>query len=294
MTAQVLRSSEYFPTGEDRITVERCWPQGAFPEHTHDFQEIAIVQAGRGTHVMNDRPTRIGPGSVLILRPQQDFHSFENVEALQLSNLHFRNDIRVGQTSLLDTCLDSRAGAPLQIGRNTLKRLGAILVELETLGSRTPAHRIMREGLLLQALGLLVQGIYREETHSDVDERTRQLLIFLRENFQENIDWQELSERFHLPARTLRRKVREHTGCSPQEFLTRLRLQNACLLLRTTATSITQIAYDCGFEDSNNFSTLFRRFYERSPRAYRKDNPFGAESLPQALVAPVQDNLPST
>ncbi len=49
------------------------------------------------------------------------------------------------------------------------------------------------------------------------------------------------------------------TGLTPQRYLNRLRLMKARHLLRHSEASVTDIAYRCGFSDSNHFSTLFRR-----------------------------------
>lgn len=49
------------------------------------------------------------------------------------------------------------------------------------------------------------------------------------------------------------KKFRETTGFGFKEYLTHIRLQNAAHLLRTTDTSITEIAGICGFSDGNYF-----------------------------------------
>ena len=43
----------------------------------------------------------------------------------------------------------------------------------------------------------------------------------------------------------------------------------ASKLLRTTDRTITEIAMDVGFNDSNYFARQFRRLTDRSPRAFR-------------------------
>jgi AraC-like DNA-binding protein len=49
-----------------------------------------------------------------------------------------------------------------------------------------------------------------------------------------------------------------------------VRLIKARHLLRHTDESVTDIAYRCGFGDSNHFSTLFRREFNWSPRDIRQ------------------------
>ena len=60
------------------------------------------------------------------------------------------------------------------------------------------------------------------------------------------------------------------TGLTPQRYLNRLRLIKARHLLRHSDESVTDIAYHCGFGDSNHFSTLFRREFNWSPRDIRQ------------------------
>jgi len=53
-------------------------------------------------------------------------------------------------------------------------------------------------------------------------------------------------------------------------FILEQRLKRAAERLRAERgrTSITQIAYDCGFSDSAYFSRCFHKLYGVSPRAY--------------------------
>ena len=75
---------------------------------------------------------------------------------------------------------------------------------------------------------------------------------------------------FRSSLRTLHRQLKQHTGLTPQRYLNRLRLIKARHLLRHTDESVTDIAYRCGFGDSNHFSTLFRREFNWSPRDIRQ------------------------
>lgn len=63
----VLRSSEYFPSGDFPVAIEPRYPQETFPEHHHqDFNEIVLVEQGTGTHVFNDQPLILSAGSVCL------------------------------------------------------------------------------------------------------------------------------------------------------------------------------------------------------------------------------------
>jgi len=81
----VLRSSEYFPSGDFPVAIEPRYPQETFPEHHHqDFNEIVLVEQGTGTHVFNDQPLILSAGSVCFVR-HRDHHLYEDTDNLHLT-----------------------------------------------------------------------------------------------------------------------------------------------------------------------------------------------------------------
>ena len=66
------------------------------------------------------------------------------------------------------------------------------------------------------------------------------------------------------------RHFRAATGLTPQEYLIKLRLEEAAILLQNPDLSIAEAALQSGFNDSNYFSRLFRKKNNISPRSYRK------------------------
>ena len=66
------------------------------------------------------------------------------------------------------------------------------------------------------------------------------------------------------------RVFRKATGQTPIEYLVRLRIQKSTELLRNTDFSITEIALQVGFNDSNYFTRQFRNSLGESPRSYRQ------------------------
>ena len=51
-------------------------------------------------------------------------------------------------------------------------------------------------------------------------------------------------------------------------------IKNAEYMLTTTDKSIVEIADTCGFNDSNYFSTIFKKIHGVSPREYRKSSQY--------------------
>ena len=56
-----------------------------------------------------------------------------------------------------------------------------------------------------------------------------------------------------------------------KEYITGKRLRQACYLLRTTNLPVTAIASQCGFENANYFTVVFRTEYGIPPSKYRAE-----------------------
>ncbi len=75
-----------------------------------------------------------------------------------------------------------------------------------------------------------------------------------------------------MSERTFLRRFREATGFAPIDYVIRARIRRAADLLAdlNAGLSITEIAFRCGFQDSNYFSRQFRRYIGTNPRNYRR------------------------
>ena len=62
-----------------------------------------------------------------------------------------------------------------------------------------------------------------------------------------------------------------YKGFGFKEYLVNVRIKNACRLLLETNHSITDIAFECGFNDSNYFGDAFRRIKGIAPNKYRRN-----------------------
>jgi len=64
--------------------------------------------------------------------------------------------------------------------------------------------------------------------------------------------------------------LKHKTGDTPITFVNRARIQKALALLRNTTKSITDIAFECGFNTSQYFAKTFKSFVLCDARTYRR------------------------
>ena len=83
---------------------------------------------------------------------------------------------------------------------------------------------------------------------------------------------EKIAEKLYMTPKTLNRKVMELTGISTKQYLLFIQLEHSreLLLQQEPELSITEVSLRCGFENSNTFSTAFKRVYNLSPTEFRK------------------------
>lgn len=94
---------------------------------------------------------------------------------------------------------------------------------------------------------------------------------YIYNNYDKNIYLEEVAKKFSISRSYLSKKFKATTGVGFKEYITNVRIQEACKRLLETEHSITQIALECGFNDSNYFGDAFRHYKGISPNKYRKN-----------------------
>ncbi len=73
-----------------------------------------------------------------------------------------------------------------------------------------------------------------------------------------------------LSLSTFKRKFKSIFGESPKQYINAKKLERAKFLFETTDLRISEVAYDCGYNDVAYFSKTFHTKFNQSPSEYRK------------------------
>ncbi len=91
----------------------------------------------------------------------------------------------------------------------------------------------------------------------------------LKLHFREKLDVPRLAKLVHMSVRQFERKFRATFQMTPQEYMIRMRLIEACDLLVRTNQQVTAVALDSGFYDHSDFAHQFRRHMGQTASQYR-------------------------
>lgn len=97
---------------------------------------------------------------------------------------------------------------------------------------------------------------------------------YISNNYGSELTLSKVAAQVNMSPTYFSKKFKECTGFGYKEYLINVRLRKASFMLLETKKSVTEIASDCGFNDSNYFGDLFRRSKGISPLNYRKNNTF--------------------
>lgn len=110
----------------------------------------------------------------------------------------------------------------------------------------------------------------REGRRREAEERVLRTIRFMRGNLARPLSLADLARTSGWAASHFSAVFRKQTNTAPLVFLTRLKLQRACELLKSGESTVAQVAAAVGYDDAFYFSRLFAREIGLPPTAYRK------------------------
>jgi AraC-like DNA-binding protein len=254
-------------------------------EHSHDFCELVIVTHGSAMHWLEGKDFPVTAGDVFLLQGKQR-HYFYDRQDLDLINIMYapekvglpENELRKlpGYCAmfLLEPAYrhQHRFASRLHLKRVSLAHTEQMTEEMERESEHAePGYEVALRAKLLE----LIVYLSRAYTKTDTTEahallRVGNVIGAIENNFSKDWKLDELLEIAHMSRSNLMRIFRNATGQTPIDYLIRLRIQKALDMLRNTDQSITEIAFEIGFNDSNYFTRCFRKIMGQTPRQYRK------------------------
>ncbi len=110
---------------------------------------------------------------------------------------------------------------------------------------------------------------YARDYYHGSSEIVLETLKFINKHYREKVTLGDMAAYFHMSQSYLSVLFKQEMGKSFTEYLTGLRLGEAKKLLRETNLNLTDVAYQCGFEDQSYFSKVFHKVEGITPSRYR-------------------------
>ncbi|MCP1310333.1 helix-turn-helix domain-containing protein [Paenibacillus tyrfis] len=108
-----------------------------------------------------------------------------------------------------------------------------------------------------------------EAQTAEVSPVIRTAIAYMKQHHQRKIPLEEIAQYCYLSTYHFSHLFRKETGSTFVDYLNKLRIEKAVYYLENTDKSVQEIASLAGFQDSNYFSRLFKRYLRCSPNEYR-------------------------
>lgn len=257
-----------FVEGE-RVKIESLKGRGVpmRGHHYHNFYEIYYMAEGKGTYFINDRTYDIVPGDIIIVPPNI-------IHSTAYGDKEYERILLEFSDSMIPKFLNDKVRDIPNLYRHpgVAREVHLILRDIER-EYKNPDDYSMHEikCLISHLLVILIRNLSAVKTVHSRDAVISEVVAFIKENYQTNISLTQLADSHFISPEHLSRTFKKETNFGFNEFISLVRMQKAEQLLKGRERySISEVAYACGFNDSNYFSDKFKRIYGMSPLQYSK------------------------
>lgn len=273
-------------TEADCLTVfSRIKSEFNFPLHTHEVYELNFVQNAKGAQrIVGDSMETIGDLDLVLITSSDLEHAWFTHECkseqIREVTIQFSKDL------LSDTILKKKSFN--SISRLLLDAQNGIVFDNETIaGIKPKIEELAKHNSGFYAIVQLLTILYELSISPDMrvlastsivghqtdfdSRRINNLYSFLSKNYMRTIKLEEAAEIVNMSPVAFCKFMKKHTGKTFIDSLNEIRLGHAVRLLINTTETISEICFNCGFNNLSHFNRLFLREKKCTPKELREN-----------------------
>lgn len=237
--------------------------------HDHYHYEAELLYIIEGEYRVRSRSQNylLKSGDIFFTFPF-DQHGYENIGKISAFIAIFPPDFTQAYSNILMT---ERPVSPLIDISQFHAGFGDTLVRLAGLTAHGAGEEIIGN-YLTAAVGELLKVMTLEKRSKSQKNSLDKIIRHCIENFDDpSFSLEILSQMINLNRSTISHIMSKYIGVGFSKFVNSLRINRARELLRRDKLSITDIAYECGFESQRTFNRVFQDFTGMTPSILRKN-----------------------
>lgn len=236
--------------------------------HYHNYYEIYFLIYGKCNFSVENHIYQLKKNEMLIIPPGMIHCGFEYLEKSRRIVINFsKNSIGDEFAKQLSQFRTDSFYIPPN-ATYVYELMTKLLDEYNGIDSLSEKMKFCQLHLLLEYV-IRSRARFQHAPQNRLIETTEGFMKYVADNYSEDISVSNLSKEFGYSANYISKIFKEVSGIGFNQYLTLHRIKNAEYLLSTTSKSISEIAASCGFNDSNYFSTAFKKTHGISPSKYR-------------------------
>ncbi len=251
--------------------------------HWHQGCELLFVYRGQGRVIVNQQTYDIKPGMLFFFQPFQLHKVYVEVSPdtpYERSIMHF-DPLTLGKNldcfPNLNKLLNRMQNSVIEQQAFDLSNYYQYVYEIcEALNNSLKKNTWEEDSqlFLMQMLSCIRSNMQDMKLDTELNKyrslhHSERIMQWLQEHYMEPFDLEKLSDEVHLSKSYVSRVFKRETGSSLTEYLTILRMKQACQLLQMSEEPIEMISESVGLGSVSYFIQLFKRMIGTTPHQYR-------------------------
>ena len=254
------------------IEVERSVRTGKWSMnslHSHMHYEIYFLTKGERTFLLSDALYRLRAPIIMVIPP----HVMHQTEGGAFERFNINVDTGYLDAFQRDT-LDSLALKMLSPSERQFEQILELLEKAEEAPDSKHREHIVRA--IFSYTVLLLSELEGQSAaraaigNNALPPLVLKIIDYMNSSYAEHITLDLLAAQFFVSKGTLIYNFKKYAGCSPMDYLLRVRLSRAKRMLLDSRDGVDVIAKACGFSSANYFGLIFKKKTGLSPTAYRR------------------------
>lgn len=259
------------------VGYQRCTPGHQWGPGIRDHFLIHHVVSGTGYYKTHDKLYTLQAGDSFLIYPNTEITYYaDEKDPWEYAWVGFTGS---DAPSILQSAGFSRLH-PVRRDNEHSSAIARQLLHIYEARGSSFAHSVEMTGRLYTALALFMKTSGYQTRQDTCHTYAQKGIEYILANYSYPITIEDVADYVGISRSHLFRCFKEAVGKSPKDYLTELRIRQACLLLKQSDLSITAIANSVGFDNSLYFSKAFHRVKGMSPSAYAQSNHFPNADFP--------------
>lgn len=250
--------------------------------HWHEELEIVYVYEGP-LYLTIENQSYIGQeGDVFIVNPKeihemhvQDSNVRYGTLLFPPNSLLFQEGDDITRKYLQPLCMGDVLFSHTIENREVAGEIFSVITKIHRMNrQKVPAYRLGTKALLLHIVFLLFNN--HLEINSPNSQKNsslnREIISFIGEHYTTDLTLKEIADTFHMSYKYFSRYFKNNFQTTLSDYIMKLRMERAELLLSTTDLSVTEISLQTGFNNISFFIRSFKKAYGQTPLRYRNQN----------------------
>ncbi len=278
---------EITPLNSSDVFVASCYknPTFTYPLHNHPEYELCLTLNSRGTRIVGDSVAKYTEKDLVLIGPYI-YHRWDNNDQIEEKRKDALTVVVQFDKQLFESNLLNKEA--FYSIKKMLYRSNRGILFFEDSNFNQTAERLIKladlEGFeavleflsILNSLAttlnqkLLTSTSFNVKPEELGSSRINAVYDFIMKNYTKRILVTEAAEIANMSESAFSHFFKKCTNKSFTHFVIELRIGLACKLLMETQDTISQICFQCGFNNISNFNRLFKKYKKITPLQYRQ------------------------